>query len=262
MRPSLSFCSLPVPAWSPRQSSPPSPARQLVTCHFSGIVAPIYNCYSVSLLPTRTHLEFSQRPVQSSPVQSAHPIPIRRERFWFNCLAIVNLKTKDIGYVNCLLCLPSCHTTHHRHTHPFVCCFCSVAPWRSRVSSFHARFFPVITTTTAARFFFTVKSPPFPHLSCRTPPQSPSLDWLCVPCCGSAVSWFDFFFFFYRPGIVAQSPQHTFPAQARLSQHSAVPCGSIGTFFSQSKSPALPLAWPIPWPGSHLPMELQVQVRL
>lgn len=234
----------------PRHSPDNSSLVIFLPLSLQSTIATQSHCY----LPVHTSNSAS---VQSSP---AHPIPIRRERFWFNCLAIVNLKTKDIGYVNCLLCL-SCHTTHHTHT---PSCVASAPSPPGSVESHHST--PVSSQSSQAPPPPLASSspfslPPFPHLSLS---HSPPVCWS-----GLAVRtllWFCClvvrFFLLLSAWDCGPKPTAHLPAQARLSQHSAVPCGSIGTFFSQSNSPSSPSRLAHSLAGSHLPMELQVQVRL
>lgn len=179
MRPSLSLC-----AYSrvvrlvtrPHPRHPPINSSLVIFCH----------CRSnLQLLPTvHTYLEFSQRPVQSSPVQSAIPSP-SAGCFRFNCLTIVNLRRRH--WVRKLPALPSYHTIQPP---PSCVAFASSPP--GSVSLIIPRpFLPVIANTTTR--FFTVQSLHSTSLSSHSPStQSASLAWLCAPCCGSAVSWFDF----------------------------------------------------------------------
>lgn len=252
-----------------------------VTCHFScHCRCPNLQLPLSPLLPYAT-LDFTQRPAQTSPVckSAAIPFPSAGRCFRFNCLAFDSLEEgkrqrekQDLGCVNCLAlpCLPL-HATHAHH--PSALLLLSRRPWAHHsVSSFHARLIhpvphhhhycgqhPLLHRSLLA-FHISLFATPLPPST----PQSVALARLCVPCCVQLSLWFDFSsYFFYRPGIVAQSPQHLQQQQqqhstARLSQHSAVQCGSsIGTFFLSSPAPSLPpsrLAHSLA--GSHLPMEL------
>lgn len=133
-------------------------------------------------------------------------------------------------------------------------CFCSVAPCAQSVSSFPRPFLPVIiTTTNTTTRFFTVEHPVLDVCLVALPPSPPVLlvwpgcAYPVVPCC-PVVRFFSLFF--CRPGTVAPSPQHL-PAQ-HGSQHSAVPCGGIGTFLPKSLARSLSLS-PGPFLGRSPP---------
>jgi hypothetical protein len=249
--PSLSACSR-VVASSPVRPSPPRHPSNLVRhlsffCHCHSNLQLLLS----PLLPyaTSNSANVQPSPEPTSPPSRPHPPPDTA----FGLIAwhstILRGKTRPWVRKSALLCL-------FRHTHPpLACCFCSRRPWLSQ--SHHST--PVCSSYHQhdQRFFTVQLVCPIPHLFVALPlhPQSvgPSLAVRTLLC--PAVPVVRFFYSSIGPGIVAQKPTALAAAQTRLSAHSAVPCGSIGTFFSLGRPPS-PSRLAHSLAGSHLPMEL------
>lgn len=204
------------------------PRGRLVTRHLS-FFCPLSLQSSITTLTHcyRTHFGFSQSPesrVQSSPVlpvrprnpPSAHLHPPDA----FSLIAIEeDLRGRDIGCVNHLLSAFS-HT--HPSRLPSSCCFCFApsalaSPWLGLIIPrpfLPGHYHPVLHRPS---------SPPFHILSSHSPSLASGCTCLLSP--GSI------FLLFLSAWDRSHSSPHDLPHCT--AQHSAVPCGSIGTF-SQS----------------------------